>query len=317
MGSTTIRVGGYAPAGSAHSRALDHFAQALWREAGGGVEVDVLYNVMDQGRPASDLLDMVSTGELTWCYFSTSYLGPSVPALDALEIPFLFGSLADAHEALDGPFGVALSSATRAACGYEVLGYWDNGFRHLSNAHRPVRHPDDAAGLSIRVQPNPIHEALFAAWGMQPVPTELSRGMALIAAGEVDAQENPLANTVTYGVDHRHITLTGHLYGARGLYANAETMATLRPPLADAVRRAARDAIQFQRREAAAEEQRLRTALTRQGRQVVELTDQERERFRQAARDVVAGARQQVGEDFFQLFEQGRDMAELIEKGDR
>jgi TRAP-type C4-dicarboxylate transport system substrate-binding protein len=299
MGSTTVRVGGYAPPTSAHSRALDHFAQELRHATGVGVEVDVLYNVMDQGRPASDLLDMVSSGELTWCYFSTSYLGPSVPALDALEIPYLFSSLADAHQALDGAFGETLSAATRSAVGYEVLGYWDNGFRHLTNARRPVHDPDDAAGLVIRVQPNPIHEALFAAWGMEPKPTELSHGLALVARGEVDAQENPLANTVTYGVDHRHITLTGHLYGARGLYANADTMAALPPALADAVRHAARHAIDFQRREAVAEERRLRATLVRDGRRIVALTDAERDRFRQAASGVIAQASQQVGEDVF------------------
>lgn len=283
----TIRVGGYAPPGSVHSRALDHFSRTLRREVGRDVSVELLYNIMDLGRPAVDLLDMVASGELTWCYFSTSYLCWSVPALDALEIPFQFDSLAEAHRALDGPFGHALSEATRRAHGYEVLGYWDNGFRHLTTAHRPVRHPDDVVGMTIRVQPNRIHEALFAAWGMTPVPTDLSEGIALIASGQVDAQENPLANTVAYGVDHRYITLTRHLYGARGLYANPDALRALPAPILAAVRGAAREAIQFQRQAAAAYEDELRGTLAAAGREIVELSEREREAFRAAASEVI------------------------------
>ena len=51
------------------------------------------------------------------------------------------------------------------------------------------------------------------------------QGIQMISSLEVDAQENPLANTVAYGVYwvHRHITMTGHLYGARGLFAHRPT----------------------------------------------------------------------------------------------
>ena len=89
-----IRVGGYAPRDSTHSRAVEHFSRRLHELAGDAVSVDVLWNILDTGRPAADLLAMVEAGELTLCYFSSSYLGSRVPELNALEIPFLFGDLA-------------------------------------------------------------------------------------------------------------------------------------------------------------------------------------------------------------------------------
>ena len=63
---------------------------------------------------------------------------------------------------------------------------------------------------------------------------ELSEGIQMISRLDVDAQENPLANTVAYGVDrvHRHITMTGHLYGARGLFAHRPTWDDFDPDLA-------------------------------------------------------------------------------------
>ncbi len=285
----TIRVGGYAPQGSAHSRALDHFVEAL--AAVTDHPAEIMYNVMDAGRPATDLFDMVANGDLTLCYFSTSYLGNQVPALNALEVPFLFADLEQAHTALDGDFGAALTTATEAATPFEVLGYWDNGFRHFTNRLREVRSPADVAGMRVRLQPNAVHEALIRSWGGEPVPAELSDGIAMISSGQVDAQENPLANSAAYGVDHQHITMTGHLYGARGIYANRSQMSTLGSEIATAVRSAARAAIDFQRHAAADYEAELRSRFEEEGRVVIDLDPTERQIFADAASDVIAAAR--------------------------
>lgn len=297
MARPMIRLGGYAPPDSAHSRALDRFADFVRTESDGRIEVEILYNVLELGRPATDLFDMMNVGELTVCYFSTSYLGSAVPLLDALEIPFLFDSLDEAHDALDGPFGATLSDAIREALGYEVLGYWDNGFRHLTNAVRPVRSPADCAGLSIRLQPNRVHEALAEAWGMKPVLTELSAGIEMIAKGEVDAQENPLANAFAYGVTHRNITLSSHLYGARGVFADADQMAALEKSAADIVRAGARVAIEHQRADARRYEDTLRARFEAEGRTVIDLSNEQRQSFIDAAQPVIREAREAIAAD--------------------
>ncbi len=243
---------------------------------------------------------MLDAGELTWCYYSSSYLGAKVPQLNALEIPFLFDSVVDAHDSLDGEFGAALANAVRQHAGYEMLGFWDNGLRHLTNSVRDIRSPDDCRGLRIRLQPNAIHEALTASWGMEPVPAELSAGIAMIKDGEVDAQENPLANSVAYGVDHRHITLSAHLYGARGLFANAEGLAKL-GDAGDIVRESARSAIAYQREAAAAYELELRTMLEDEGRTVLDLSNEERLGFAEAASEVIDNARAAIDTDLRRL----------------
>jgi len=293
MTQWTIPVGGYAPKDSVHSRAVDRFAQELDTRSGGELKADIVYNVLDAGKPATALFDMVDAGELTWCYFSTSYLASRVPALGALEVPFLFDAVSDAHRALDGDLGAALTQAVDVQAGYEVMGFWDNGLRHLTNNVRPIRSPDDCRGLRIRLQPNAIHEALTRSWGMEPIPAELSDGIAMIKAGEVDAQENPLANTVAYGVEHQHITMSAHLYGARGLFANSQQMRAL-GDAADVVRDAARAAIVFQREAAAAYEVELRHKLEAEGRNIVDLAPSERQMFIDAAGSVIKTARSAI-----------------------
>ena len=178
MASITIRAGGYAPPTSTHSRALDHFKATMHDLVGDEVEVDLLYNVMDAGRPATALFDLLESGELTWFYFSSSYL--SHPLADAIEVPFLFDDLPSAHAALDGEFGQMISEAVLRDRGIELLGFWDNGFRHLTNAVRPVATPEDCAGMRIRLQPNETHADMVRAWGMEPAMAELSEGIRMI-----------------------------------------------------------------------------------------------------------------------------------------
>ena len=96
------------------------------------------------------------------------YLGDRVPELNVLEHLFLFPDLPTAHRVLDGELGGALAAAVRANTGFEVLGFWDNGFRHMTNRLRPIRTPDDCGGMTVRLQPNAIHEELIRSWGAVP-----------------------------------------------------------------------------------------------------------------------------------------------------
>lgn len=280
-----IRVGGYAPAESTHTRAVSHFVDRMTERVGDEVSVEVIGNIMDQDRPASDLLSMVESGELTWCYFSTSYLTERVPELEQLEGPYRFENLEEAHRALDGDLGCALTTATETQTDYRVLGYWDNGFRHLTNRRKAVRRPDDLVGMRVRVQPNATHVKLIEAWGAEAVPVELSRGIDMIRSGEVDAQENPLANTVAYGVDqvHPHCTLSGHLYGARGIYAHRPSLESFPDETHQAILDSVADAITFQRSAAQSYESRIRTRLEAKGVEFVDPTPSERDEFREAA----------------------------------
>ena len=157
--------------------------------------------------------------------------------------------------------------------------------------------------MTVRMQPNHIHEELIRSWGGTPVAVELSEAIGLISRLEVDAQENPLANTVAYGVDrvHPHVTMTGHLYGARGLFAHRPTFDALPADLRQIVERAVRGAIDMQRKAAAQGELSLRSSMEKAGVEFVDLTDPERIEFLEASAPAIAVAHQGVPEELFQL----------------
>ena len=303
MDKQTLWIGGYGPEESAHGHGLATIRRVLERETNGDIRVDITWNVMDEGRPNTDLLELVESGEMFLCYFSTSYLAETVPELNILEVPFLFADLESAHEALDGDLGRSLQRAVGASTRFVALGFWDNGFRHLTNRHHPVRAPADVAGMTVRLQPNSIHEELIRSWGGTPVAAELSRGLRLIKELDVDAQENPLANTVAYGVDriHPHVTMTGHLYGARGIFAHAPTYDSLPDSLRNVVDEAVRSAVFEQRAFASKYEISIRSRLEASGIQFVDLDEDERRMFAEASSPAVALAREEVPVEMFDL----------------
>jgi len=276
-------------------------------EAGFGADVDVKYiwNVMDLGYRGEDVLWMVEDGILTLAYQSTSYLTDRVPELEFADLPFLFRSLEHARSAMDGALGAYLTERIEARIGYRLLGYLENGYRHLSNRLRPVRIPADLAGMRIRLLPSEMHCRTFEQLGAVPVPCDLKLALDAIASGAVDAQENPLANSVTYGVHklHRYHTLTGHCYLSRGLYVNRAAFDGWPAPFRDTMRSATRDAILFQRQLAVEEESIARKAIEDAGCEIVELAPSEREQFLHAVSALYDEARKRFGQRVFALAE--------------
>ena len=58
-----------------------------------------------------------------------------------------------------------VSPATSGHTGYRVVGFWDNGLRHISNRLRPIRRPEDCRGMRIRTLDNATYRQALAAMG--------------------------------------------------------------------------------------------------------------------------------------------------------
>jgi tripartite ATP-independent transporter DctP family solute receptor len=296
---TRLRFAGYSPPDSVYSAAARCFKELVEAGSGGRIEVDLFWNVLDFGYSAEQLIQMVESGLLTGCYMSTSYLTGLAPRLGIFELPFLIATRAQALRLLDGPLGAAMAGELEAASGLKHLGYWENGFRHFSNARRPVRSPADLVGLRIRLQPNALHQRAFRLLGAEPVLTDVADLVDALRAGRADGQENPLDNIWTYGVYRytKYLTLTAHLYGVRGMYLNRAWFERLDSKLRAVVAEAGRQATAEQRALAATRDAAMRAKLEQHGVEVVDLSPDELDAFRQRVRPLYAEAAQTLSLD--------------------
>ena len=298
-----IRMAGYGPPSTGFSKALQFIGERLAAAFGARVAIDYVFNIMDHGHKAEDIITLVESGEMTLGYQSSSYLTDRVPELGFVDLPFLFADNTQARAAMDGALGAFLARKTEARIDYRILGWFENGFRHISNRLRPIHVPADLKDMKIRVLPSEIHRRTFELLGAVAMRMDLTEAIAMIKAGTLDAQENPLANTVTYGVHkfHKFHTLTSHFYISRPIFINRTAFDAWPEDLQRAVRAAVADAVAFQRKLALEEHAQSRRIIEDAGCQIVELTAAEHAAFVDAVQPLLADARKMYGAEMFNL----------------
>ena len=279
-------MGGYGPPTTAFSKSLKFIGERIEAEFGDDVDIKYVWNILDLGYRGEDILWLVESGVLTLGYQSSSYLTDRVPELGFVDLPFLFQNNKKARAAIDGALGKYLTEKIEERFNYRILGYFENGFRHISNRLRPVHTPEDLANMKMRVMPSDVQARTFELLGAIPMKMDLTEAIDGVVNGTLDAQENPLANTITYGVlkFHRYHTLSNHFYISRPIFAHRNTVDGWPLELKTALYKAAQDSIVFQRKLTEQEAIDAQTEIENEGCEIVELTAEEHNAFVEAVK---------------------------------
>jgi TRAP-type transport system periplasmic protein len=299
----TLKFGGYQKPASIHNQAATRFGELLRERLGAGIAFELTGNVLDRGRKSGDLPLMVESGELSCCYISTVRFTRWVPELAVIDLPFVVRDRAAIQRAINGAFGAYFKQRFAAASPFRLLGLWDNGFRHLTNKVRPIRSPADCAGLKIRTQMSASHGEALAALGFVPIPADVKDFTEQIGGERFDAQDNPLTNTYNFGVHkyHRHITLSGHFFGASAMICNAAAYASWAADVRKAVDECAVLATAYQHQLAAQEDDVIRAKLDPRDNEIVALTPVEHALFVAAMEPVLAQYRGTLDARLFEM----------------
>jgi TRAP-type C4-dicarboxylate transport system substrate-binding protein len=95
----------------------------------------------------------------------------------------------------------------------------------MTNNAKPIVEPSDVKNLNIRVAETPLRVDTFEELGAIPTVMAFSEVYGALQQGALDAQENPLSNTVAprfYEVQD-YLSLTGHFYNTVMLMVETET----------------------------------------------------------------------------------------------
>jgi len=298
-----IFMGGYGPPTTGFSLGMKQIGDRLEKKFGKDIEVKYVYNILDLGYKGEDILWLVESGVLTLGYQSSSYLTERVPDLGIADLPFLFSDGARARAAMDGRFGQVLTQRIESKMDFRILGWFENGFRHVSNRLRPIHVPADIKGMTIRVLPSKVQERTFELLGAKPRIMDLSEVLPAVKAGTLDAQENPFFNTVTYGVHkyHKFHTATNHFYLSRPIFLHRPSFDGWPLDVQNELRAAVRDAVAFQRGLHVKEEEDSMVEIRKEGGEIVELTADQHKAFVDAVTPIYGEARGQYGRELLSL----------------
>ncbi len=180
-----------------------------------------------------DMIEGMQLGSIDIASPSTGAMGSVVPEATVLDLPYLFDDAAHAYCVLDGPIGSDDIYHMFDGVGFHPLGYWEIGFRNLTNNARPIHTPADVKGLKLRTLPSNVHQMAWSLVGAQPVAIDFTELFNALQTGVVDGQENPFNIILTgklYEVQ-KHLSITNHVYGAAPTSVSDKTMAKLSPEL--------------------------------------------------------------------------------------
>lgn len=267
------------------SMGVKRFAELLAAKSGGKLKVqefpsNQLGNEMQQQAALQGGVQEMSAP-------ATTSLAGIVKEFGLVDFPFSVGSYAQADALLDGPLGQALI-AKLPEKGLVALGYWDLGFRNVTNGRRPIARAEDLDGLKLRVIPNPVFLETFKAFKANPVPMPFAELYGALESRAVDGQENPFSVILSnkfYEVQ-KFVSATNHVYAANIVLVSKRFWDRLSPAEQRMMHEAANEARAYQRQASRDAAQKAVAELRAKGMQFNEVAPAEQARMRQIAKPV-------------------------------
>jgi tripartite ATP-independent transporter DctP family solute receptor len=281
-------------------KAAVFFADKVKEKTGGRITVETFGNGVLGSEP--QLQSSIQGGFLDVMFGPTSNLVGSVPGYLIFDLPFFYKDFAAVDAVMDGDVGKELFSRLDTEMGIVGLAYMDNGFRHITNAVRPVNTVEDIKGLKIRVIPNPVFLATFEALGANPVPLPYPELFNALETGAVEAQETPVGLIYAsrfYEVQD-HLALTGHVYTPFVLLAGKKWFDGLSAEDQGLVREAAQETAVYQRDLSRNDADRLTGLLEQEGMQVTRPSEEAMAELRARVAPVIDQFTDQIGADLIE-----------------
>ena len=276
--------------------AVKKFGELLSQKTGGKLTVKLFAS----GSLGNDvtMISSLRGGTQEMTVPDSSTLVSLVKDFGVINLPMVIQNEKEADALLDGPFGQKLLDKLPEK-GLVGLGFWENGFRHVTNSRKPITKAEDFAGLKIRVIQNPLFIETFNTLGANAVPMPFTELYSAMEQKAVDGQENPLATILAskfYEVQ-KHTVLDKHIYSAWVLLLSKKTWDGLSADEKKAVQEAGREATQFERKTIRAFSEQALAELKKQGMQVTEMPAAEQARMKEKLQPVVAKFSKEFGEE--------------------
>lgn len=203
-------IGGYQGSNSLHTKSIEYFINDI----NGNFDVDFTMDITNKGEKASSLISKTQKEELHISYLLSSYFEKILPEIKILDLPYFFNNRSQAYELLKFDFFDYIDNKLKDK-NLKLLGFWDNGIRHISSKVRLIKSLSDCEEQIIRTTPSPLHIDIFKKLGFKPKPLDVRDFKLAIENDEIDAQENPLTNYWNFGVykKQKFVTLTSHIFG--------------------------------------------------------------------------------------------------------
>ena len=206
----TLIIAGYQGSDSIHTKSVEYFIDELSSD----FITNFIMDITNDGDKASSLIEKTQQGEIHASYLLSSYFEKILPEIQILDLPYLFNSRNEAYNSLRSDLFNYIDNKLKNKK-LKLLGFWDNGIRHISSKIKLIKNLSDCKGQVIRTTPSPLHIEIFRKLGFIPKPLDVRDFKLAVEKNDIDAQENPLTNYWNFGVYKKQefVSLTSHIFG--------------------------------------------------------------------------------------------------------
>ena len=206
----TLIIAGYQGSDSIHTKSVEYFIDELSSD----FITNFIMDITNDGDKASSLIEKTQLGEIHASYLLSSYFEKILPEIQILDLPYLFNNRNEAYNSLKSDLFNYIDNKLKNK-NLKLLGFWDNGIRHISSKIKLIKNLSDCKGQVIRTTPSPLHIEIFRKLGFIPKPLDVRDFKLAVEKNDIDAQENPLTNYWNFGVYKKQefVSLTSHIFG--------------------------------------------------------------------------------------------------------
>jgi len=190
-----------------------NWAKRVEERTNGGLKMEVYHSA--QLGVEEDIIEQIRQGANVGQNTDSARLGNYVPSIAVMNGPYFVSSLDDVWKLSDSPSLQKWEDELATQHGLKVVCFdWVQGFRNFFT-NKPIRTPDDLAGLRIRTPPAPIWQESIRALGAAPTAMAFGDMYPALQQQAIDGVELVYANipggrfyeVLKYANETKHIML--------------------------------------------------------------------------------------------------------------
>jgi tripartite ATP-independent transporter DctP family solute receptor len=275
------------PESSPRHQGLLQFSKIVDEKSQGRIKVTIYPNGSLSNGNNQTMIEQLQTGTLQMATVSNLVFSNFEKKFGAISLPFLFNDRQKAYNAVDGPVGKELLDSLESK-GVHGVGYWEGGFRQITNSKKAIAKPEDLQGLKIRVPEIKMYLSLYKRLGATATPMAFGELFSALDQKVVDGQENPLVtiDSAKFQEVQKHVTVWDYSWDALIVGFNKKFWDGLDDEAKKIIEAAVKDAGKVERDLVAKGDKDLIDKLTKDGMTVTQLNADQKKAFQDKVADV-------------------------------
>lgn len=263
----------------------EYFAELVEEKTDGRIRIIVQYG----GAKGAEIevLEQLRYGGIDLARLSISQMTEYIGELNVLQLPYLYEDSEHMWKVLDGEIGERFLEIVSET---DLIGlsWYDAGARSFYTSSKPITCLEDFEGMKIRVQESDMMADMVECLGAEAYKQEYAEVYSVLERGYVQGAENnwPSYESMKHYEVASYFTVDEHTRVPEIQVCSRHTWEKLSEDDREIIAECAKESALYERKLWTEREDLSRKTAIEGGTEVIELTEEEKERFREAVQPV-------------------------------